>query len=276
MTSDAKVGLLLGLVFIFIIAFIINGLPNFHKNSGNNDLTTNMVSSQNNKRPLGDNERKLTRQLTDNKIRYTTALPKDPQIIRAAEQITKPLTSEPLAGKHVIAEKPTPELPVQSQRAPKLQLKKKNFPKYYIVQAGDNLSAIAKKFYGPERGNKKVNVDRIYRVNRSVLKSPERIYIGQKLVIPALTNTTAAMQKVVLPTAFKKKDSAIVKSLPKTLPAVKRRTRYVVQPNDSLWRIAEEKLGNGSRYTEIVGMNRDTLQDEDYLAVGMTLKLPIQ
>ena len=28
MTSDAKVGLLLGLIFIFIIAFIINGLPN--------------------------------------------------------------------------------------------------------------------------------------------------------------------------------------------------------------------------------------------------------
>ncbi len=29
MTSDAKIGLLLGLVFIFVIAFIINGLPNF-------------------------------------------------------------------------------------------------------------------------------------------------------------------------------------------------------------------------------------------------------
>jgi nucleoid-associated protein YgaU len=29
MTSDAKIGLLLGLVFIFVIAFIINGLPSF-------------------------------------------------------------------------------------------------------------------------------------------------------------------------------------------------------------------------------------------------------
>ena len=28
MTSDAKIGLLLGLVFIFVIAFVINGLPN--------------------------------------------------------------------------------------------------------------------------------------------------------------------------------------------------------------------------------------------------------
>jgi len=29
MTSDAKIGLLLGLVFIIIIAFVINGLPDF-------------------------------------------------------------------------------------------------------------------------------------------------------------------------------------------------------------------------------------------------------
>ena len=30
MTSDAKIGLLLGLVFIFVIAFVINGLPSLH------------------------------------------------------------------------------------------------------------------------------------------------------------------------------------------------------------------------------------------------------
>ncbi len=43
MTSDAKIGLLLGLFFIFIIAFIINGLPNFRNEADNNELTTNMV-----------------------------------------------------------------------------------------------------------------------------------------------------------------------------------------------------------------------------------------
>ena len=44
MTSDAKIGLLLGLVFIFIIAFIINGLPSFKSEVDNNELTTTMVS----------------------------------------------------------------------------------------------------------------------------------------------------------------------------------------------------------------------------------------
>ncbi|HUU19257.1 MAG TPA: hypothetical protein VMW72_19055 [Sedimentisphaerales bacterium] len=51
MTSDAKVGLLLGLVFIFTIAFIINGLPKFINgsdsnaiNQHNNELRTKLSS----------------------------------------------------------------------------------------------------------------------------------------------------------------------------------------------------------------------------------------
>ena len=41
MTSDAKVGLLLGLVFIVIIAFLINGLPNILKNDPGPEITRN-------------------------------------------------------------------------------------------------------------------------------------------------------------------------------------------------------------------------------------------
>ncbi|NQT01661.1 MAG: hypothetical protein HQ580_06545, partial [Planctomycetes bacterium] len=56
MTSDAKVGLLLGLFFIFVIAFIINGLPRFRSESNNNELTT-MANSPNDSY-IGSNERK--------------------------------------------------------------------------------------------------------------------------------------------------------------------------------------------------------------------------
>ena len=38
MTSEAKIGLLLGLVFIFIIAFIINGLPSFWHKSDSGEI----------------------------------------------------------------------------------------------------------------------------------------------------------------------------------------------------------------------------------------------
>ena len=60
MTSDAKIGLLLGLVCIFIIAFIINGLPRFRNVVGNDELTTTMndiVGTENGAVGIGTNER---------------------------------------------------------------------------------------------------------------------------------------------------------------------------------------------------------------------------
>jgi nucleoid-associated protein YgaU len=48
MTSDAKVGLLLGLVFIFIIAFVINGLPRFRSAVNEAQATTNMAVGDDN------------------------------------------------------------------------------------------------------------------------------------------------------------------------------------------------------------------------------------
>jgi nucleoid-associated protein YgaU len=48
------------------------------------------------------------------------------------------------------------------------------------------------------------------------------------------------------------------------------------QNGDSLWRIAAEQLGSGSRYSEIADLNADILDDEDSLAVGMRLKMPVR
>ena len=49
---------------------------------------------------------------------------------------------------------------------------------------------------------------------------------------------------------------------------------YTVRDGDSLWKIAADQLGDGSRYTEVAKLNDDVLSDEDSLTVGMTLKLP--
>ncbi|MHC4195622.1 MAG: hypothetical protein ACYSQZ_06730 [Planctomycetota bacterium] len=59
MTTDAKVGLLLGLVFIFIIAFVIKGLPNLHSSKDSNELTTTMVNSQNSTTGIGGGASKI-------------------------------------------------------------------------------------------------------------------------------------------------------------------------------------------------------------------------
>ncbi len=59
MTSDAKIGLLLGLVFIFIIAFIVNGLPSLRTETSGGELQNSvLLSSQNDRAAIGVNERK--------------------------------------------------------------------------------------------------------------------------------------------------------------------------------------------------------------------------
>jgi nucleoid-associated protein YgaU len=50
--------------------------------------------------------------------------------------------------------------------------------------------------------------------------------------------------------------------------------QYVVKEGDSLWSIASEKLGNGSRYKEISKLNTDVLKNDHDLTIGMQLSLP--
>lgn len=52
--------------------------------------------------------------------------------------------------------------------------------KTYTVKKGDTLCKIAKKFYGDDSKYKL-----IYNANKGKLKSPNKIYVGQKLTIPA-------------------------------------------------------------------------------------------
>jgi len=58
MTSDAKIGLLLGLIFIFVIAFVINGLPNLRPQSTKGEVTRTMTSVQDEDLGLADREQK--------------------------------------------------------------------------------------------------------------------------------------------------------------------------------------------------------------------------
>lgn len=49
----------------------------------------------------------------------------------------------------------------------------------YVVQKGDTLQKISSKFYGTTK-----KWTKIYDANRGVLKSPDRVYPGQKISIP--------------------------------------------------------------------------------------------
>ena len=54
-------------------------------------------------------------------------------------------------------------------------------PKDYVVQKGDSLYAISRKFYGDSS-----HIDRIYQANRDVMRSKNSLQVGQTLKIPPL------------------------------------------------------------------------------------------
>ena len=53
-------------------------------------------------------------------------------------------------------------------------------------------------------------------------------------------------------------------------------TEYVVQVNDSLWKIAEKELGNGHRWKNIYELNRDKIKNPNKLKKGMKIVIPVE
>jgi nucleoid-associated protein YgaU len=201
MTSDAKIGLLLGLVFIFVIAFLINGLPGLHGKDDTNKLTTNMVGLQSSPPGIGANERKVQMSLeqppataagyeastepaadsTD--ARFTMELPQNlPAAVDstpATQTVPDTVAVQPSTGNAIV-------VPAQSPPAVKTDTAKPAAPKFYVVEEGDTLSSIAKKVYGEQEGNKLANINLLFEANRITLASADELQVGQKLVIPPL------------------------------------------------------------------------------------------
>jgi len=269
MTSDTKIGLLLGLIFIFVIAFLIQGLPGFRQGRSSNELTYNLMGARLDASTLAARERTAQR-------RYMEPIPYVEQPVdvgmdmrvRSSEPL--PATPSPVSdyANQVVQE-------VQSQKAEEMMnpnllqrqqaLRREAWPRTYVVQEGDNLAVIAKHFYGAQEGNREAAVQRIFAANRNQLASPDSLQIGQRLIIPAVPGQ--ALQAVTDPVTGMR-----------PVEPTKRRSAdghwYVVSDGDSLWDIAAAKLGDGKRYPEIVRLNASVLSDENSLKPGMRLRLP--
>ncbi len=331
MTSDAKIGLLLGLVFIFVIAFIINGLPNFGDRS--RAEATPMMNIQNENFGVADHariaqERMDWRDLLDEEGQGLVAAPttaepeptvaggtlaagadggdvrrvytlddlvggmsvKIQEVVKGlietvpAQETTQPAPSievpRPQGAQTRPAETATTRTSTPTPASGTTSTEKSTAavaPKIYVVQDGDVLATVAKKAYGPEEGNRLVNINRIFEANRDKLKSPDEIVVGQKLVIPPLPKTESAKtDDAKLSEALFEKVEQIGKRNVAEVQAPKPAgTVYVVQDGDSLWKIAAGQLGSGARWEEIVKLNTDTLKSKDAtLVIGMQLKLP--
>ena len=178
MAANKKIGLLLGLVFVFVLAFALNSVHRSGDREGNNDLAPLVVEGPPGIKPAISPEALPSEPVSQGpaeqtpaagtKDRYRTVLPK----IAASEE----------SSTDVEPAKPAPAVV------------------RYIVCEGDSLAYIARKFYGPQQGNKRENVMKIFEANRGVLKSPDEIDVGQELVIPPLQ--ASPPQKTAEPSIF--------------------------------------------------------------------------
>ncbi|MHC4575549.1 MAG: LysM peptidoglycan-binding domain-containing protein, partial [Planctomycetota bacterium] len=250
MTSDAKIGLLLGLIFIFVIAFIINGLPSFRGGIGSKEIE--IIDGSRQVRPRGAEQVPIPPEDRED-IRHAMQMPEPPAEASRTEEVEAAPVSRPPPA-------------VEKIEKPVMEAGKSDLPRVYVVGEGENLSVIAKKFYGTEEGNKIANVARIFRANRELLKSPDEVYAGQRILIPPLQDSEQnknLIDKLLGNPVFEAVESIGKRHANERSHKLKASGGYVVKENDNLWRIAEEQLGDGSRYREIAKLNRGVLEDEN-------------
>ena len=127
----------------------------------------------------------------------------------------------------------------------------------YTVERGDSLWDIAVKFYGRGESWRK-----IYNDNVAVIKNPNRLYAGQKLVI-RLAGTVAASP---LP--------EVSASAPAAGTAVTGGTTYIVQKGDMLWSIAQKVYGDGKLWKIIYEANKGIIASPEVIRAGQVLSIP--
>jgi nucleoid-associated protein YgaU len=288
MTADAKIGLLLALVFIVAITFVINGLPAFLNKNKEADTTTYvnhykeqqpaLVGPSRNIAPILSHKPEAISVITEKpqvdlnspaEARYQTLMPAAQEAVKTTETID---TNTSIIKQEFVEVKPAAK-PAETQKTSVIT---------YTVSPGDNLEEIAQKMYGPEIGKKQSSIDKIYNANKDKLSSKDSIQAGQTLVIPQIEgNKTNTLVKTGIFEKISDKVSKITspqtaKAQPVKETAKEQYRIYVVKESDSLWQIAQKQLGNGNRFNEIIQLNQSAFADPEKLSIGMKLKLPLR
>lgn len=123
----------------------------------------------------------------------------------------------------------------------------------YIVERNDSLWKIAVKFYGEGNSWRK-----IYEDNKAVIRSPGRLYAGQRLMIRLPGVTSAPSEETVTAAAT----------------IVTQENIYVVQKGDMLWSIAAGVYGDGKLWTVIYEANKDVIKNPECIRAGQVLNIP--
>jgi len=278
MTTDAKIGLILALVFIVAITFVINGLPAFLSKNNKEPDTASYISHYKEQQPalVGASRNIATVLSRKPNMPVITETPKI-DLNSPAEtryQVLMPAAQEAIKTTETV-DTNTMQKELAMVKPAEKTADRQEAGITYVVGPGDSLAEIAQKMYGPEIGKKPASIQKIFNANKDKLSSINAIQVGQKLVIPPLEDKTNTLLKTGLFEKVSEKVSKITSPQTAKAQAPKEQYRqYVVKESDSLWQIAQAQLGNGNRFSEIIQLNQSVLTDPEKLVVGMKLKLP--
>ncbi len=139
----------------------------------------------------------------------------------------------------------------------------------YVVVSGDTLTKIAAAQYGSR--SRKV-IDTIFEANRALLGNPDRLAVGMRLSLPAISGTKIAprnpqpvqtRQDIQEATPAR---SGVSENVPGRWYQIKKNDRYVS--------IAREQLGDSNRWREIYQINKDRFPDPARIRWGVRIRLP--
>ena len=273
MTADAKVGLLLGLFFIVIIAFLVNGLPNFIQQENTSPANASIVTKSGQDMVLDNGASEAAHRLypPPSTQQRTTQPPQETVVLDSSSE-QMPQVEIP----DLVPHGQTPVVIVNNHPAVLQEVAQVPKAQTHVVKSGEILPVIAKMYYGEEEGNRRVVIQKLYEANTDVLKSPDHICVGDKLVIPpknTLLNPSASVVNAPSPSErLLKKFSGMFDQVDKKEAASI--SEYTVQEGDSLWSIAQQNLGDGNRYKEIARLNKNTIKSANDVVIGTRLKIP--
>ena len=127
----------------------------------------------------------------------------------------------------------------------------------YTIQPGDTLWKIAAKYFGDGNQWRKILED-----NKVTITNPNRIYVGQVIVINVTSNGIAATV------------SATNASVNNSLAVNAEDGTYTVQAGDTMWKISKKLYGTGIFWRRLFNANKDTITDASRIYVGQTIKIP--
>ena len=161
-------------------------------------------------------------------------------------------------------------------------------PATYTVKPGDSFSKIAREHLGSDSRWREV-----FELNRDKVESPEALQAGMEIRLPRSNTPVAATpapdradvaMPVVIDTTTpsqpqRLQDLRATQRQARTTDSAAARTpapakTYVVQRGDTLTKIAEKTLGDGSQWRKLYQVNKTRIDDPDAVQVGVELTIP--